>query len=331
MAALVKAAIIVSTKITFMKKISCYAILLFISVVTRSQDGAVKDLKKDAEKSIKKDASDTIPKIWKTGGLFNLNVNQGSLSNWSAGGDKFSFSLNSYLNLYGFYKKDKHSWDNNLDLAYGIVKTTSLGSRKASDRIDLLSKYGYAIAKKWNVAALFNLRSQFAKGYAYSKTAAGADTASLTSKTFAPAYLLVSLGLDFKPNNDLSIFISPITGRWVIVADTLIGPMYGLEPGRKSKNELGAFVSANYFKKIGTNFTFKTKLDLFSNYRQNPQNMDVFWSNVLTAKISRYLNFSFNLDMIYDDDTQNVDPSKGPAPQWLQLMGIGFAYNFKKK
>jgi hypothetical protein len=331
MAALLRVAIFYKPQNNFMRKLLIISLSCLAFNMANAQDGTVKDLQKDAAKSIKKDANDTIPKIWKLGGIFNLNINQGSLSNWSAGGDKFSFSLNSYLNLYGFYKKNKHSWDNSIDLAYGMVKTTSLGSRKSSDRIDFLSKYGYALGKKVNLAALVNLRSQFAKGYSYSKTAAGKDSATLTSKTFAPAYLLLSLGIDYKPTNDLSIFISPLTERWIFVGDKLLGPGYGLDPGKTSKNELGAYISANYLKKLGSSFTFKTKLDLFSNYKHDPQNIDIFWSNVLTAKITKYINFSFNLDMIYDNDTKNVNPAKGPAPQWLELMGIGFAYTFKKK
>ncbi len=314
-----------------MKTICTAAWLLLASVYCYSQDQTVKDLKNEASKSITKDPKDTIQKKWKLGGLFSLNINEGSLSNWSAGGDKFSFSLNAYLNVYAFYKKNKSSWDNNLDLAYGIVNTTSLGSRKASDRVDFLTKYGYALTPKWNVSALFNLRTQFAKGYAYSKTAAGLDTSSVISRSFSPAYLILSLGFDYKPNADLSIFISPLTERWVIVTDNLITPLFGIDPGKKSKNELGAFASVNYLKKLGSSFTYKTKLDLFSNYKQKPQNIDIFWSNVVTAKITKYINFSFNLDMIYDDDTHNVNPAKGPAPQWLQLMGIGFAYNFSNK
>ena len=314
-----------------MKTICTAAWLLLASVYCYSQDQTVKDLKNEASKSITKDPKDTIQKKWKLGGLFSLNINEGSLSNWSAGGDKFSFSLNAYLNVYAFYKKNKSSWDNNLDLAYGIVNTTSLGSRKASDRVDFLTKYGYALSPKWNVSALFNLRTQFAKGYAYSKTAAGLDTSSVISRSFSPAYLILSLGFDYKPTADLSIFISPLTERWVIVTDNLIAPLFGIDPGKKSKNELGAFASVNYLKKLGSSFTYKTRLDLFSNYKQEPQNIDIFWSNVVTAKITKYINFSFNLDMIYDDDTHNVNPAKGPAPQWLQLMGIGFAYNFSNK
>ncbi|HQW84191.1 MAG TPA: DUF3078 domain-containing protein [Ferruginibacter sp.] len=314
-----------------MKKQCTFILFIFITGLCMAQDPTVKGLKDEAAKTIKKDPADTIHKTWKLGGLFNLNINQGTLSNWSAGGDKFSFSLNAYLNVFAYYKKDKHSWDNNLDLAYGIVNTTSLGSRKASDRIDLLSKYGYAIAPKWNVATLFNLRTQFTNGYSYSKTTAGADTSNIISKTFAPANVLLSLGLDYKPNDNFSVFISPLTERWVIVGDSAIAPLYGVLPGKKAKNELGAFVTVNYTAKLGANFVYKSRLDLFSNYKQKPQNIDIYWTNALTAKLTRYINFSFNLDMIYDDDTKNINPAKGPAPQWLQLMGIGFAYNFNKK
>lgn len=315
-----------------MKKPLFLTAFIFFSIpYLYAQDPTIRDLKNEANKSIKKDPADTAAKTWKLGGLFNVNINQGTLTNWSAGGDQFSFSLNAFLNVFAFYKKNKSSWDNNLDLGYGIVNTTSLGSRKASDRIDLLSKYGYAISPKWNVAALFNLRTQFANGYAYSKTAAGADTAVIISKTFAPAFVLLSLGFDYKPNENFSLFLSPLTERWVIVTDDSIAPLFGVVPGRNSKNELGAFVSANYTKKLGANFVYKSKLDLFSNYKQRPQNIDIFWTNALTAKLTKFINFSFQLDMIYDDDTKNVNPAKGPAPQWLQLMGIGLAWNFSKK
>ena len=307
-------------------------LLLFLAMVHVnigfSQDAGVVDLKKASEITIKKEPKDTVQLTWKKGGNFNLNINQGSLSNWSAGGDKFSFSLNSYLNLYAFYKKEKNAWDNVLDLAFGIVQTTSLGRRKSSDRIDFTSKYGYALNKHWNLSTLFNLRSQFANGYSYEKDANGNETRTLTSKTFAPAYVLLSQGLDYKPISNFSLFMSPMTGRWILVSDTSLGDFYGLAAGKKVKSELGAFLSANYTANLGKNFNYKTKLDLFSNYKQNPQNIDVYWTNVITAKITKYINFSFNVDMIYDDDTHNVDPTKGPAPQWLQLMGIGFAYKF---
>jgi hypothetical protein len=314
-----------------MKRILSLTIISAIALFADAQDVIISDLKKVSAKNIVKVGNDSTTKTWKKGGIFNLNVNQGSLSNWSAGGDKFSFSLNTFLNVYAFYKKDKNSWDNSLDLAYGILNTTSLGNRKSSDRAEFTSKYGLALNKKINAAALFNIRSQFAKGYAYSKTAAGIDTASLTSKTLMPTYLLLSLGVDYKPSADFSLFLSPATIRWVIVGDDFLAPLYGIPQGKNARQEFGAFASASYQKQLKANITLKSKLDLFSNYKSNPQNVDVYWTNVLAAKITSYINFTVNADMVYDDDTKNVNPKKGPAAQFLQLMGIGFAYQFKAK
>ena len=315
-----------------MKKIVfCILISFLFAPFINAQDQEINGMKKDAERTFKKDPKDTTKKIWKTGGVFSLNLNQGSLSNWASGGDKFSFSINSFASLYAYYKKDRHSWDNSLDLAYGFVNTTSLGSRKAADRIDLLSKYTFKLHKKWNAGILFNGRTQFDRGKAYEKTPAGTDTSYTISRFFAPAYLLGSLGIDYKPVKNLSVFLSPITARYVVVTDKHLGPAFGLDSGKIVKNEIGAYLTTNFNTSISKSFNFKTRLDLFSNYKKKPQNIDVYWSNVVTAKITKYINFSFNLDMIYDDDTKNINPSKGPAPQWLQLMGIGFSYSFANR
>ena len=300
-------------------------------LTTIAQDATIIDLKNNThDVAIKKDPKDTVSAVWKSGGLLNININQGSLNNWSAGGDKFSLSINSYLNLFAFYKKGKYAWDNSLDLTYGMTQTTSLGNRKSSDRIDFTTKYGYSIGKKLNFSGLLNIRSQFADGFAYTKDDTGKEMITRTSRTFSPTYVLLSLGLDYKPSENLSLLASPITGRWVLVSDKLIGPIYGLEPGKMVRTEVGAFVSANYQKTFGSGLTLKSKLDLFSNYKSQPENIDIFFTNVLSAKITKYINVNFNVDMIYDDNTQNVVPGKGPAPQWLQLMGIGFAYKFVK-
>jgi hypothetical protein len=198
-----------------MKKIVlCCLLLAALSV--RAQDETVKKLKAEAAKDIKKakDPADTIPQPWKRGGVYNLTLAQGSLSNWAAGGDDFSLSLNSLLSLFAFYQDSLVSWDNTLDFTLGYLRTTSLGSRKNDDRIDLLSKVGRAVSSDWNVSGLVNFRSQMLRGYDYNK-----DERTLTSAFLSPAYLLASAGMDYKPNDRLSVFLSPATARWVIVKD----------------------------------------------------------------------------------------------------------------
>jgi Protein of unknown function (DUF3078) len=314
-----------------MKNLIFIILSVFLVFNAIGQDQSVKSLQAESSKSVKRDPADTSKKAWKKGGLFNLNFGQTSLSNWAAGGDKLSLNINSLLNLHAYYAKDRKSWDNSLDLAMGYVKTTSLGSRKSDDRIDLLSKYGYKLSNtgKWYASALLNFRTQFAPGFNYPS-----PTIEVKNSQFlSPAYLLLSLGLDYKPNSNFSVFISPLTSRWVIVNAELVpgqkGGFYGVPVGKTINNELGAFLSANYLKEIVKNITYKSKLDLFGNYKRNPQNVDVFMTNLLSANIFKGISANIGLDLIYDDDVRIFGPtSTSPATQFRQYFGIGYMKKF---
>jgi hypothetical protein len=308
-------------------KILLLPVFLLFGIAGFAQDETVKELKKSSERKINKDPNDTIPQVWKKGGLYGINISQGSLSNWAAGGDDFSLSVNSVLSLFAFYKKDKHSWDNTFDFNLGYVKTTSLGSRKNDDRVDLLSKYGYALAPKLNLSGLFNFRSQLFKGYTYD----GNGGRTFSSAFLSPAYILLSPGLDFKPTANLSIFVSPATVRWTIVKDDSLAArgLYGVSPGNHSKTEFGAFASLNYLKEFSKVVTYKGRLDLFSNYQKNPQNIDLYFTNVLNVKLSKILALTYSLDMIYDDDVRLFGKdNKGAALQLKSLIGIGLLAKF---
>jgi len=304
--------------------------LLFLSFVSgvSAQDETVKELRKAAGKTVKKDPDDTLQMTWKKGGLFNMNGGLNTLTNWSAGGDEFALNINGFLNLYAFYKKNKNAWDNNIDLTYGLVNTTTLGTRKSADLIDFYSKYGYQIGKKWYAASMLNVRSQFAKGYTYDDN--GAKTK--VSNTFAPAYVLLSLGIDYKPVDYFSLFISPLTSRWILVGDDDIVTNYGIPAGKNSRNEIGAFLSANFNKEIYKGVVFKSKLDLFSNYKEDPQNVDVFWTNLLSTKIGKVIDLTVGLDMIYDDNIRVFgDNGTSPALQRRFFVGIGYSKKWTKR
>lgn len=310
------------------------AVLSCTAALIHAQDKTIQDLKNASSKEFKKDPNDTIVKPWKTGGLFNLTFGQTSLSNWAAGGDNLQLNVNGNLSLYAFYKEGRNAWDNSLDLALGFLKSTSLGSRKSDDRIDFTSKYGYQLTptSKWYASALVNFRSQFAPGFNYTDT-----SSAKISEFLSPAYALVSLGLDFKPNKNFSLFLSPISSRWVIVTATGLNPLtpldkgnvYGVPLGKTVNNEIGAYLSANYLKDIVKNVTYKGKLDLFSNYKHNPGNVDVYMTNLLSTNVFKGLAFTVGLDVIYDDDVRIFGPNKNAArTQLREYIGLGYMKKF---
>jgi Protein of unknown function (DUF3078) len=291
-----------------------------------AQDETIKKLKSDSEKEIKKDPADTASKIWKTGGTLGFTLAQGSLSNWAAGGDEFSLSLNALASFFAYYKKDKHSWDNTIDFNLGYVRTTSLGSRKNDDRFDILSKYGYALGPKLNLTGLFNFRTQFFKGYTYTN-----DVRTFTSEFMSPGYILLSPGLDWKPATGLSIFVSPITGRWVVVTNDSLSAagMYGVEPGENVRTEYGAFLSTTYTTDMSKTVSYKGRMDLFSNYRENPGNIDLFMTNLFAVKLTKIISLTWSLDFIYDDDVRLFGPNKTSAAlQVKSMVGAGILLKY---
>jgi hypothetical protein len=309
-----------------MKKILFSLVAMSCAFCSYSQDQSVEELKNEASRAIQKDPNDTTHQVWKKGALLNFNFNQASQSNWSAGGDKNSLALSTLFHGFAFYKKDRNSWDNTLDLAYGFVKTTSLGSRKSDDRIDLLSKYGYEVAKSWYISGLLNVKSQFAPGYAYPD---GKDKV-LTSDFFSPGYVLLSPGVNYKPNDDFSIFVSPATARWIIVRNDSLASVgaFGVDSGKNSKVEVGAYATVSYTHKLGAAAIYTGRLDLFSNYGHKPQNVDLTMTNLLAVKVTGILTMTFALNLIYDDDVKQVKEdgtAGGAALQVQELLGIGIA------
>ncbi len=310
-----------------MKKIMATCCLVLITGWLFAQDETIKGMQAESKRTVSKDPNDTTKKTWKTGGLFGIDFGQTSLTNWAAGGDNLSLNLNSLLSLYAFYKKEKHTWDNTLDLGLGYVKTTSLSTRKSNDKIDLYSKYGYQIAPKWYVSGLLNFRSQFTVGYEYPTS----DTKQKISNFLSPANILLSPGIDYRPKDYFTIFISPITARWIVVTDADLSAKgaYGVDSGKHVRSEIGAFLTVNYMHDIMKNVTYKGRLDLFSNYKKNPQNVDLYMTNLVVMKINKFLSATVALDLIYDDDTRIFGPNEnGARLQIRENVGVGLALKF---
>jgi hypothetical protein len=344
-----------------MKKMIVFALLfnnLFFEAT--AQDPAVKEIQKETERKLEKDTISG----WRKGGVVSINIGQGSSHNWAAGAEKFSFSTASTVSLFANNRAGKYYWNNTLDLGYAIVNTYSVGSRKTDDKIDFFSKLGRDISNTFSIAGVVNFRSQFSNGYDYDYLAKGLRRR--TSSFMAPAYLIVAPGVDWHPEQYFSLFFSPVSVRMVIVTndpksyyypggviptggfEVPLAVLYGVDPQRKVRTEVGGFLSANFNKEVIKNITYKSRLDLYSNYLKSarytvtgpdqvqtvktgssPENVDVFWSNLISMKFGKYLNVTYSLDLIYDDDVRQFGPNRtSAATQLRSLLAIGFSVKF---
>ncbi|MFW5754578.1 MAG: DUF3078 domain-containing protein [Marinilabiliaceae bacterium] len=271
--------------------------------------------------------NDTI-QHWESGGNTGLTFSQVSLTNWAGGGENSisgTFSFNGFLN----YTKGKSAWENTLDIGYGLTRQGSENMVKTEDRLQFVSKYGRDASENWLYTALLDFKTQFDKGYKDPP-----ENTILSSRFLAPAYLLLSLGMDYKPNDQFSMYLSPVTGKVTIVNDDQLSDdgAYGVESGEKIRSEFGSSLKSIYKKEnIIQNVDFKTRLDLFSNISEKPQNIDVEWETKFDFRVNSYLSANLGTTMVYDDDINYVDSEgveHGPRLQFKQLFGFGINFKF---
>lgn len=277
-----------------------------------AQDASIKDMQNAASKEVKGLDSNG----WKKGGNFLININQGHLSNWVGGGEQNTLGINAILNYAINYKKDKVRWDNYFEFALGMQNATSFNKfRKTDDRFDITSKYGRQVANKLYASALFNFNTQMLPGYAYAAT-----SETKISNLFSPGKVLLSLGFEYRPSDNFAVFVSPVTTRWLLKLDDdfLNQAAFGVPAGAKSYNEIGAYLSARYKKDLAKFATYTTRLDLFSNYKKDPQNVDVLFNNMLVLKYNTWLATSISVDILYDHDIL-------AKTQLKEILGIGLS------
>jgi hypothetical protein len=264
---------------------------------------------------------------WKRVGQASLNFSQVSLSNW-VGGGKSSVSGIGLFDYNAVYEKDRLQWDNSLKAGYGLMKEGENEVIKNEDKLELNSKLGLKMnTENLLYSTYLNFLTQFAPGYKYP------DTSNKISDFLAPAYLTFATGLDYQPSESLSIFFTPLSAKFTIVADDVLSDAgaFGVEPGEKFRAELGATAKGEYKATIMQNVDLSTSLTLFSNYFNNPENIDVNWDVALNMKINDYLSASFTTNLIYDHDILipiDDQGNQGRRIQLKQILGIGFSYRF---
>ncbi|MFC6100072.1 DUF3078 domain-containing protein [Olivibacter domesticus] len=275
--------------------------------------------------SIKAQETPVSDSTWKIHGENTFLINQSTFSNWAAGGIN-SLSGNLVLNYDFNYKKDKWSWDNKVLAGFGLTKQKDLGWRKNDDRIVLNSLLGYQMKPRWMYTFFMNFNTQFASGYEY--PAEGGR--NLISAGFSPAYLSFGPGIAYKESDNFRFNLSPASPRFVFVTKDGLGERYGLDPGKKSRLEFGASFDAYYRKEIVQNIGIENILRLYSNYLEDPKNVDVDYTLNLFMKVNRFVTVNAGVQMIYDDNTliPNDEGREVAALQVRQIFGAGLTYKF---
>jgi hypothetical protein len=258
---------------------------------------------------------DTV-KFWIKKGNISLLFNQSAYNKQWLGGGTSNIAGNFSLNYDFNYKKGAVVWDNKFIAAYGLTKIKGDNKiAKTDDRLELNSLWGKKAKGDWYYSLFFNFKTQMD---------AGSDKDNLKiSHLFSPAYFQFGPGMLWKKSNNLSVNFSPSTAKLILVHEhfTEFGPSFGVPQGDSSRFEFGASVSVNYKFNVMTNVSIENRLNLYSNYLDNPQNVDIDYQMHLVMKINKYLSANVVLQTIYDDNSIQ-------AVQVSEVFGIGVNYGF---
>lgn len=279
---------------------------------------------------------------WRNQSIFGLNGTQSSFINWNAGG-RNNISLLGFINAQANFKKGKTTWDNSLNVALGGLQYIGAGSGKESlqktdDKIEISSIFGRKLSERFYNSFFVAARTQTLDGFEFPND-------SIRVSTFlAPGYLNFGWGIDYKPSAHFSVFASPISAKMTFVKDQELANRgaFGvdageyldadlIQEGKRFRGEFGAYFKVTYDKEIVKNINMRGTLDLFSNYLDRPENIDVNGDVLFTFKVNGWFSASLNWTLKYDHDIDIRDNQGGygPRTQFKSVLGIGISYTLK--
>ena len=247
---------------------------------------------------------------WTKGGTFNLQITEAGRNDaWGTvkGGEEQTIGVKALVDFDFDKKKGKISWLNNIRARYGMTKTTSAGSgfNKTDDYVNYTSTYAIDMKNpKWSFATLFSLESQF-------------DTYFMS-----PGSIKFGPGFMYKPNDKFSIIFSPamlnLTTKLATEQKAL--NLFGVEAGKTTSLGFGAFVQAKADYKIGKGVNYKGFATFYSNYLNNPGNIIMDWTNLVTMTVNKHIGATVSVNLRYND----LEVGK------LQIQhGIGVGLSYK--
>lgn len=310
-----------------MKKIILLACFLSLSAKIYAQTAAEKDLIRKTEEAAKV-VDDTIKNGWKSKGKVTFLFNQANFNNWVAGGEN-SFSGNLGLDYKIDYKKDKFSWENRILASYGVLQTqNSSFEKKTDDQVEINSIVAKRASGYWYYSFLANFRTQFTKGYVYSKDVNGAEIRAENTNFMSPGYLLFGPGMYWKKTENFKLNFAPLTSKFTFVDSFYTSipgyvnnSYFGVDANKSILFQLGFNASAYYKFAVMSNVTAENLLNLYSNYLEKPQNIDINYTLNVVMKINKVLSANLNFQAIYDDDAFAGFQTK-------EVFGVGVNYTF---
>lgn len=305
----------------------------------QTKDFDFKSLEKNITKLTNIGKSYDIQTPWVVGGEGNMGFSQTYMENWKKGGQS---AVSSLIVLKGFARYSRADgllkWDNNIEIRNGWMQQGGEGSelQKNDDKLELTSRVSISAIKKWFYSTEFNYETQLLRGFRYPKS----ENPDPISGFMGPARMFFKIGMEYKPNKEFSLMLSPFTLKNVYVRDTAMidQTKFGVDANRKSFWEPGLNADVHWKKALTKDISFETKYKMFFNYKAPFTKFDINWENLFEMRLNGYISMRFLLHFIYDDDVlfPIYDDNKAKIGEKAKLQtkeyfSIGFVYRINHK
>ncbi|MEO8933642.1 MAG: DUF3078 domain-containing protein [Xanthomarina sp.] len=263
---------------------------------------------------------------WRKGGNVLFTFNQSAFNNTWTGGGVGNMTANLLINYDANLIKGEYIWDNKFIVDYGVLKNKGDDNfTKSNDRIEFNSLGGKKASGNWFYSAYFNAKTQLDRG------------SDGNTHFFSPAYFQAGPGMFWKKSDNLSVMISPAAAKLIVVhgeytdiaalgvtndAFNDAGGYFGVDANKTTRLEFGAALRANYKVQLIKNIVMENSLALYSDYLEDPQNVDIDYTMNLSMSINKYISANLVFQAIYDDNA-NRD-----GFQIREAFGLGFNYTF---
>ena len=276
------------------------------------------------------------PDGWEVGAGLGADLGQLLQFNPRVGQGENRIGIGTNFTAYARLKRGLEHWDNNLSFNFAIQKLGQgvlppgfndderVPYQKSIDELRLASQYGREFGEEvpWGYGVEATFLSQLTPTYQDSagrnilKDIDGNNMSSPIAQLLSPATFTLSPGITYRPDDHFDALLSPASYKTIFILDEGIANVSGpdgallyqyIDPdndGSQSLQQFGASLRANYANTFlpEDRLIVKSTLGLFSNYLENPQNVDVDWRNEIGIEIVPGLTVTLNTVLLYDDD-----------------------------
>ncbi|QAR30039.1 DUF3078 domain-containing protein [Ornithobacterium rhinotracheale] len=252
---------------------------------------------------------------WKRTGSLQFNFGQHHYENW-VGGNLGKLEIFGKLSQRLKYQNPKVVWESSLDVLYGVNKNYGQGVRKTSDQIIFNSIFGKKVSEQFSYSYFLNLQTQLTNSYNYGKE----DYEFYRVSGFlAPLYINSGPGVMWRKSDNFVLNLAPASLKATYVNGAVYEyrrnindfvsnqnyNIFGVEAGKEVDLRLGLYASMYLKYSPLKNVNVENRLSLYSDYLDDPANVDMDYRMDVNFKINKLLTTNLMLQAMYDDNVHS--------------------------